>query len=276
MAQAFLGNRAGCKTLEDTKVYVRRVLTEAIHGIKHDEEGNVVPWQRCPARTMSEIRKLGWRDALNKRLRVFHYDLNKGFMGRSANVSPELDDSQNPLEFHLTPQQEKEVDETAKQIVEDFPELDAEADSIGIRMLAYIKLKSDEAIKKNQTPDKKLVDMFTALSDNLGISGNKRKAVKEKLSDGTIEQLFSIYNETKKVYPTLEEEYLKEEVALLWQMVNNKEITRPTFDALIARLGFKFSSDEEIVEFIKDVTSGQYKAVEERAIEIGEDATLLP
>lgn len=276
MTQAFLGNRDGCSTIEDTKEYVRKILTEAIYGVKHNEGGEAKPWQRCPARKTSDIKKLGWRTALNKRLRVFHYDLDKGFIGRSANVSSELSDPQNPFEFHLTPEQVGEVDKTAKQIVDDFPELDAEADSIGIQMLAYIKLKNDEIIKTNKAPDKKLVDMFTALSDNLGISGNKRKAVKERLSDGTLEQLFTIYSETKKVYPTLEEEYYKEEVALLWQMYNNEEITRPTFDALISRLGFKFATDDEIVEFIKDVTTGQYEALEERAIEIDENATLLP
>ena len=144
------------------------------------------------------------------------------------------------------------MDERTEELKKDFPTLSSQADHIGMRMVAYIEMKMNDCIKSNRPIPKEIVEMYKTLTDNLGISGNKRKAVGEQIKEGTIDQLHRIYKQTKEVYPQLEEKIGREEVALLWQALNNKEITRQTFDALISRLGYHFKNDNEIVQFINN------------------------
>jgi hypothetical protein len=248
MVQAMKGNRIGCETVDSTKEYVKLKLQEACQGMRY-KNGKWEIWQRCPAKTEKEVGKFGWRESLKKRLRVYQYDLDRGFLGAHKHEFSNKVDL-NPNQLKLSPEQEKKLETIKNQILEEFPTLDTISDSIGLNMLAHLKIKMEELIKENRMPEKKMVDMYKDLTDNMGISGSKRNAIKEQVGEGTLNDLFNIFQKTEKIYPELEEDYLREELELLYQKFKSNNITRETFDALITKLGFNFSSDKELEKFI--------------------------
>jgi len=257
MVNAFHGNRVGCETLEGTKEYVKRLLRESIEGMKY-RNGSWTIWKKCPAASKKEIKKLGWREALNKRLRTYHYDLNKGFLGNPHTNKPikvglrSLDDPSNPNRLKLSADDKKEMEEYKAKLLTDFPQLNSISDKSGIEALAFWHIKNKKLIRENGMIDDKHIKIYKELTDTLGISGSKRKAIKEETSEGTLEELHKIYKTTKKDYPEIEEDYIKEEFALLWQKYQNNSITRKTFDAWIRLEGYDFKTDEEFLKFINE------------------------
>lgn len=252
MVNAFLGQRVGCETLDDTRGYVKTVLDEAVHGMRF-KNGKWEVWSRCPAKSAEDIRKLGWREALRKRLRIYHYDLEDGFQGnphQKDGEEKEVFDPANPYGLKLSPEDRQEMQGFIDQLMEEFPQLDTVSDYAGVEMLAFLRLKTRDAIRSNTALSDRFTRMYKELTDTLGISGQKRLALQGQASEGTLEELVKIYEQTKAAFPEIEEEEIREEFALLRQKRDAGSISDATMWAWIKRYGYEFRDEGELDGFI--------------------------
>lgn len=270
MVNEFLGQRVGCETLEDTRKYVEGVLNEAVHGMRF-RNGKWEAWGRCPARSAKEIKRLGWREALRKRLRIYHYDIDEGFQGNPhQNTDAETEkksffDPDNPFNTKLSPEDMSGIDNFVDETFETFPHLDTVTDRPGVEYLAFLALKIRDTIRSNSAVSDKIVRAYKELTDTLGISGLKRMALQNQASEGTVDELVKIYEQTRATFPEMEEELIREEFELLMQKRDEGSISDATLWAYVRFYKYKFENEEELRKFVyRDPKSEKREAKSEK------------
>lgn len=261
MAKAFEGR----KKTKDPLAYARKIFERCIEGLGVDGK----MWRNAPGRLNEDDMTV-----LKKRLRIFGYDYDQNVIienierkiGRKRKYRPAdvLVSDENKedvpgtfkygssIDKILTMDEFREYRRFVNTTIKDYPHFNNTTDKSQVEMLGLLEIKRKRIQAEMFISDKIKIgtdlqiinDQIINIQKTLGITAEQRDKKKQVESDATIDALSENYKETRKEFPELEAEYIKEELTLLLRSAKENRISESMLKFMTSKLYADYNAPE--------------------------------
>ena len=242
------------KDHEDPIQKANTVLYCAVNGVTKDERGKDKEWLNSPGLSSDEPRV-----ALMKRVTRLCGRGFKQFLSGTPTASRKPSKSAGKKKPGPNPNSGKNIGSLDEhdfkamrkkkaEYIDEFG-FDNRADIVLldrlVRLETVVEFQEDSLLTGaadlgSKAPDniKKLTDTIVSLQKALGITAEQRSKVKSKSKEGTVAELYRQYEDTKREWPELEQQYLLQELDMLLAKHNriredeSRELTASEFKRL--------------------------------------------